>query len=231
MSDSRNERNGIEVPELEGSTQTSRPNGWKIVFGFYGALVIIVFALTMLYRAQPKSSGIVQKRTVPATQSVFVAVLSPLRNQDAAHIARDVSTEIGADSALTRMVLGGTHVYKECTSLADFSTLLQKGIINARPRDLETQAKLLAQITGRVMADQLPAKVYLVGNFANDEYQVIKNRLKGICDVMEMRNTMNNTVEIIAYNPPGSGDSPRESSLRSRILDSFRDRGITLSER
>ncbi len=223
------------LSETSDSQQGPSPHGWKYIFAFFAFLVITVFILTLYYREMPKESGIVERRTEPATNGVFTVVLSPLEAEEAQRIARSIAADIDKDSAQTRMVVGGTAVYKECSSLKDYGDVITHAIVNARQRDLRTQAVLLSQVTGRIIINQVPTRLYLIGSFAGTDFETIAVRIAGAANRLQTRRQLSSLygdIEMVAFGSSQAGDSLHgERQLYNRVLDNFRERGISVSLR
>lgn len=219
----------IDEDDQQETPHAASPHGWKIIFIFLGAVVLLVTALTLMYREMPKKSGIVERRKTPATAGVFTAVISPIDSVQAAEIAGRIAASIGADSSMTQMVVGGTHNYKLCTSLADYQTILQSAMINARPEDLDTQSKLLAQVVSRLMTDHMPSTFYLVGDFEPADFSTIAYRVSGAANVMRLRAAMSDqygNVSMEAFPDKQYSGSAERETVRTQVFDTFRAQGI-----
>lgn len=177
---------------------------WLIVYGLIGILGITGLTLIILYRQVPKKSAPVAKRTVPATRTVFTSVLAPVDSVTAFRIVDDVSRSIGADSAVTNMIVSGTAVYKRCTSFKDFQNLFLQALLSAEPENLKRQSLLLSHVAGVIQSDILPTQLFIIGRIAEDEFTPQEKRLIGFAKVLGARNESVARVSLTTYIPPAN---------------------------
>ena len=145
----------------------SRKGGWKIVYIGFAMLGILGVVLSVKYRQMPKRTAIVQKRTSPATRSIFTAVLSPMSNADAREILAAITADAAVDSSQTDMVIGSTSYGKKCTSLQEYRELVGESMSTASHLPVGKQSLLFSQVLGVLMDDHTPATLYVVGDLTD----------------------------------------------------------------
>jgi hypothetical protein len=214
-----------EVHELP----TARKNTWLYVYGALGLIVIICFIFIGLYRQWPKQSAPVTKRKIPATKNVFTMVLSPVKAATADSIVRVISADIGADSSVTQMIIGGTAVHKRCTSLDDFNRLSLRALKEAQPEELKRQAVLLSYVAGVITADTLPTKLYIVGSVDEADYDQVEKRVAGAASAIGGWNRAFGNIRIITYIPPAK--TPQGERVRSAFHAALRGQAPVVEER
>ncbi|MCU0425778.1 MAG: hypothetical protein MUF71_09160 [Candidatus Kapabacteria bacterium] len=207
---------------------------WLIVYGLIGILGITGLTLIILYRQVPKKSAPVAKRTVPATRTVFTSVLGTVDSATARHIVDDVSRSIGADSAVTNMIVSGTAVYKRCTSLKDFQNLFLQALLSAEPENLKRQSLLLSHVAGVIQSDVLPTQLFIIGRIGEDEFTPQEKRLIGFAKVLGARNESVGRVSLITYIPPANTSNGEAlnggASSRDKFLTTLKYGKYTVTE-
>ncbi|MCS6807991.1 MAG: hypothetical protein RML40_04855 [Bacteroidota bacterium] len=204
----------------------AKRSNWLIVYAFMGLLGITGLILIILYRQVPKKSAPVAKRTIPAKRTVFTSVLSPVDTTTAQYIVEDMRRVIGADSAVTNMVISGTAIYKRCTSLHDFQTLLFQALVGAEPENLKRQMLLLSHVAGVIMSDMLPTQLFIIGRIAEENFASEEKRLLGFARALGARNESLGKVEITTYIPR----SAQPNSTRDKVLETLKYGKYTVHE-
>lgn len=176
----------------------------------------------------PQKSAPVKKRTIPAIQNVFTMVISPLDSNATRHITEKISTTIGADSAKTQMIIGGTAIHKRCISLADFSNLTTRALLTAQPENLQRQALLLSHVAGVISVDTLPTTLYIIGKIDESNFEPVEKRVTGAINVMATWNAAFHNIKIVTYIPPAS--TPKGDSVRAAFIKTFRRFGHIVTE-
>jgi hypothetical protein len=203
--------------------------GWLYILMFLAMLPITVGILTAVYRQMPKKSAIVKKRKIPATNAVFVSVMSTVDSTHAQRIIGTIAQEIGADSTYTKMTVGSTAIFKQCTSLDDYKNVLREGLLYSKDNDLKKQAVLMSHVAGVITTDTLPTKLYLVGKLDAHEYEKVQRRMEMMAGVLRSRSDLLGRVGVIAYIPEGK--DREQDSIRKLVLDNFRRVQIPVEER
>jgi hypothetical protein len=119
--------------------------GWKAIYMFLIILGISSGIIGLVYRQLPKKSEVLAKRKIPKIRSVYALILSPIPVTMADSISRAIKQDIGKDSIRVKMVVGGTAVYKHCTSADEFRRLIDTAAVRARAADIEIQNLLHSQ--------------------------------------------------------------------------------------
>ncbi len=203
--------------------------GWIYILAFLAMLPLTVGVLTMVYRQMPKRSAIVKKRKIPATNAVFVTVMSPIDSTRASNIIQTITQEIGADSAYTKMTVGSTAIYKQCTSVDDYRNVLKEGLLYSKDNDLKKQAVLMSHVAGVITTDTLPTKLYIVGKLDANEYEKVQRRLEMMAGVLRSRSDLLGKVSVVTYIPHAL--NKQEDSVRTLVIDQFRRMQIPVEER
>lgn len=202
---------------------------WLKVYAFLACIAALCLMFIILYRQMPKKSAPVTKRTIPATRNIFAMVLSPVNADTANAITKQIASEVGADSNVTQMIIGGTAVHKRCMSLADFSNLTNRALAEAQPEVLKRQALLLSHVAGVVTADTLPTTLYIIGKVDEGDFEPIEKRIEGATRVMGSWNAAFKNIRVVTYIQPAS--SPHGDSIRSAFIGMFRKAGHVVTER
>jgi hypothetical protein len=208
---------------------TSRKNNWLYVYGALGLVALTCMIFIGIYRTWPKKSAPVTKRKIPATKNVFAMVMSPLPKASADRISGHIDDEIGADSAVTQMIIGGTAVHKRCMSLDDFSRLTRRALVEAQPEELKRQAVLLSYVAGVITADTLPTKLYIIGKIDESNYKDVEKRIAGAAGAIGGWNRAFGNINIITYIPQPT--SPRGDSVKQAFLAALRQQAPNVEER
>ena len=133
--------------------------GWKAIYMFLIILGISSGIIGLVYRQLPKKSEVLAKRKIPKIRSVYALILSPIPVTMADSISRAIKQDIGKDSIRVKMVVGGTAVYKHCTSADEFRRLIDTAAVRARAADIEIQNLLHSKVVDIITSDTLPARL------------------------------------------------------------------------
>lgn len=223
-----NFENNAEEQDEPDALPRSHTFNWLAVYGALGIIVSVCLVFIVLYRQMPQKSAPVKKRTIPAIQNIFTMVISPLDSNSAIYATKKIATTIGADSAKTQMIIGGTAVHKRCISLADFSALTTRALLTAQPENLQRQALLLSHVAGVIAVDTLPTTLYIVGKIDESSFEPVEKRVTGAIKVMATWNAAFHNIRVVTYIPPAL--TPRGDSVRSAFIGAFRRFGHTVSE-
>lgn len=208
-------------------------NNWKIVFIILAVIGLSGAIIATVYRVIPPKTQPVRKRTAPASAISFVTILSPVQADFAQKVVQRVVSDIGTDTAMTKINFGGTHSYKESiASIDDFTKLLPGALTGARSESMKNQGLLISQSVGVVMAEKLPSRMYFVGTFTkntdDNELFVMKNRFEGIAKALVVQNTSRAKLTLITIPPPN--ETEEEQRLRRELLSVFSQKGIEIQQ-
>lgn len=182
-----------------------KKNNWKILMGFLVLIGVGAAIFAQIYRERPKRFQPMKKRTIPATRSVYACILSPLNAEQSRAMTDILRSDIAADSATVNMVLAGTAIYHRFISSEEFTRNADSCLKVARPADLKIQAQLLSQITGIIVRDTLPTKLYLIGSLGSNNFEKVAKRVMGSAEAMVMWSKIMKPMQLELYlTPPNS---------------------------
>lgn len=203
----------------------TRKYGYLVIYGFLALIGITSIILSKVYRQMPKKTEVIAKRTVPAKASTYTLMLSPLDSSTAGTIGQSIRKEIGSDSIITKMVVGGSALYKQCSSGAEYGKLISQGLREAQPAMIDKQALMFSQFIGIMISDTLPAKLYLAGQLGGNTMAQVDKRISGTCKDLKLRSDVLGKVQVVSYL------RPVENQMNRQFLQYFRDRGFEVEER
>lgn len=195
---------GVHKDEFLGG---HRRAGWKMIYAGLAFVALMGIVAIVIFKTRPPNVGVVKKRTLPAHHGVFTAVLSPVDTVTAREIIRSITADIGADSAYTKMVVGSTTIYKQCTSLADYQRVLLEGLTTGRMETLKKQAVLLSHVAGEVRSDTMRTNLYLVGEFRQGDPAEIRSRMNGAMEAVATRSRLFGDVSVVLFGQPQSSEA------------------------
>ncbi|MBS1538105.1 MAG: hypothetical protein JST20_10205 [Bacteroidetes bacterium] len=198
----------------------TRKYGYLIIYGCLALIGILSIVLSSMYRQMPKKTEVLTKRTTPAIASTYTLMLSPLDSITSDTIGESIRAHIGADSIITKMVVGGTALYKQCSSGAEYGKLISQGLREAQQANLEKQALMFSQFIGIMITDTLPARLYLAGQLGGNSITQVDKRLSSTCRDLKLRSDALGTVRVVSFL------RPKDNSINSQFLQYFRDRGF-----
>ena len=198
--------------------------GWKAIYMFLIVLGISSGIIGLVYRQLPKKSEVLAKRKIPKIRSVYALILSPIPVTKADSISRAIKNDIGGDSIRVKMVVGGTAVYKHCTSADEFRRLIDTAAVRARPADIEIQNLLHSKIVDIITSDTLPARLYIIGSAPEMPEETLRMRMKSTIEYLDIRNREMGRLTII------NGLEPRNSIQNKVYLDFYKRVGIEVEE-
>jgi len=198
--------------------------GWKAIYLFLIILGISSGIIGLVYRQLPKKSEVLAKRKIPKIRSVYALILSPIPVSMADSISRAIKQEIGKDSIRVKMVVGGTAVYKHCTSADEFRRLIDTAAVRARPADIEIQNLLHSKIVDIITSDTLPARLYVIGSAPEMSAETLRLRMKSTIEYLDIRNREMGRLTII------NGLEPKNSIQNKVYLEFYKRVGIEVEE-
>ena len=200
-------------------------NGWLLIYGVLACIALAGVIISIKYREIPKKTEVIAKRKIPAKKSAYTLMLSPLDSLETIKIGQAIRADIGADSAITKMVVGGTALYKQCTSSAEYGKLIAKGLREAQPDNLEKQALMLSQFVGIMITDTIPIELYLAGKLGGATFDAVDKRLSNTCKDLDLRSSSFGRVRVVSYL------RPTDNTINRLFMKYFRDRGFEVIER
>ncbi len=219
--DNQNDKDFLEdqlgVPKAKKST-------WKLYYSLLGLLLITAVTLAVFYRVSPKKTEPITKRKVPALFGTYAVILSPVDSLNAIRIVANISNQIGKDSAKTKMVIGSTFLYKQCTSLAEYEKLLLAAMKEATPTSLKNQGLLVSQMVGILTNDLAPSNFYMIGTLADTNVVQLEKRLLGISKVLYTRNEVFGKTVIV------NELMPRSSNASFFVMNLFKQQNLPVLE-
>lgn len=202
----------------------AKKSSWKLYFGLLGLLFITAMLLAYFYRVTPKKTEPIAKRKIPATSGVYVVVLSKVDSANIVRITENIQSHVGKDSAMTKMVLGSTFMYKQCTSLAEYKRLLKQAMTEATPTSLKNQGLLISQMVGILTNDLAPSRFVLVGSFADSTVTELEKRFLGISKVLYTRNEVFGKTTIV------NELIPRTAPSTQFVMNLFKQQNLPVVE-
>ncbi|MBK9248604.1 MAG: hypothetical protein IPM69_10935 [Ignavibacteria bacterium] len=200
-------------------------NGWLIIYAVLACIALAGLIISIKYRVMPKKTEVIAKRKIPATNSAYTLMLSPLDSLETLRIGQAIRADIGVDSAVTKMVVGGTALYKQCTSSAEYEKLIAQGLREAQPDNLEKQALMFSQFVGIMVTDTIPVELYLAGKLGGTTFEAVDKRMSATCKDLDLRSSTFGRVRVVSYL------RPIDNSINRQFMKYFRDRGFEVIER
>lgn len=226
-----NNENDLTYPDNNSRLPTPKKNGWIYIFVSIAALAVVALILTTIFRDIPRRNGLVKKRSSPVEYGVYTAILSPVDSATARAFVEHLAQRIGKDSAVTKMVVGGTHMFKQCSSFDDYREVVFESLIQANPKNLRTQSLLLAQVADITIKDQAPSTLYLVGTLASKDYTSIENNFDATIAALQLRNQTIGPLYIYSWLINSTPPDSSEAATHELFLNSFRKRGFDVTQR
>lgn len=224
-------KSNSEVPENTDETTrhdqkipSSRRGAW-LIYALLAAVGILSVVLSQIYREMPKRSEVLERRKIKPEWSTYVLPLSPLDSAFAATFSGDVVRSIGKDSGITKMVITGTAVYKQCTSLAEYGRLIAKGVREAHPPAIGTHSMMLAKVMDVMTADTAQARLYIVGSFGAPTLETVRKELQTTLNGLRLRTQKLGRIDVFIYTRPTS------DTVGHLFAEYLRAGGFTVEER
>jgi len=202
----------------------TRKYGYLLIYGCLAFIGILSVVLSSIYRQMPKKTEVLTKRTVPATAGSYTLMLSPLDSLTADTIGQSIRDHIGVDSIKTKMIVGGTALYKQCSSGAEYARLISQGLREAQQANLENQALMFSQFIGIMIGDTLPVRLYIAGQLGGNSIAQADKRLSGTCRDLKLRSDALGKVSVISFL------RPKDNPINRQFLQYFRNRGFIVEE-
>lgn len=196
----KQQREGVGLESIKPS-----PRGSLIVLGVFAGLAVVAVVLMLLYRQMPKATEVLdKKKRAEATHVAFAVVFSNVEAQQRERVIREIVEDIGADSAKTDLVIGSTIADPWCSNIAEYKRQLRRAMTESSQISIGKQTLLFSMITGLIVKDDLPARVYLIGDINSEEVSpktlsAVKNRTIQTVSALAWRNKARAPVTVISY--------------------------------
>jgi hypothetical protein len=211
-------------PDQHGQYIPKPKWGWKAIYIFLFVLGLSGGILGLIYRQLPKKSEVLAKRKIPKIRAVYAIVLSPISTNRADSISKAIKKEIGADSIRIKMVIGGTAVYKHCTSADEFRRLIDTASKRSVEADIEIQNLLHSKVVDIITSDKLPTRLYILGSAPNIDTNILKKRMTHIAEYLDIRNRRLGSITIVNCLEP-------KNSLQNQLyINFYKARGLKVEE-
>lgn len=211
-------------PEEHGQYIPKPIWGWKAIYIFLFVLGLSGGVLGLVYRQLPKKSEVLAKRKIPKIRAVYAIVLSPVSANRADSISKAIKKEIGADSIRIKMVIGGTAVYKHCTSADEFRRLIDTASKRSVEADIEIQNLLHSKVVDIITSDKLPTRLYILGSAPNIEINSLQKRMSHIAEYLDIRNRSLGSITIV------NCLEPKNSPQNQLYINFYKARGLKVEE-
>ncbi|MFM8840937.1 MAG: hypothetical protein ACKOFB_07560 [bacterium] len=213
-----------EEPNDHGQHIPKPKWAWKAIYLFLIILGLSSGIIGLVYRQLPKKSEVLAKRKIPKIRSVYALILSPIPMAKADSLSRAIKSDIGKDSIVVKMVVGGTAVYKHCTSSDEFRRLIDTASVRARKADIEIQNLLHTKMVDIITSDTLPARLYVIGSAPEMPAQELRMRMQSIIEYLDIRNREMGRLTIV------NALEPKNSTQNRVYLDFYKKVGIEVEE-
>ena len=209
---------------LQDSEESMLPattkNGWLYIYLVVATLAITAVVLGQLYRAVTKPGEVISRdRRKYASNVVYTIVYGQIQSQRADSIINIISNDIGKDSLRTDMIIGSPTTDPWCASISEYRRNLKKAMSTPKIIPLGKQSVIASMIGGLLTKNDLPARLYLVGNLTGNDASMILGRTESTAAALELRSRIMGAVEVINFM-----DTTRPAN--KAYVDVFRKKGI-----
>jgi len=207
----------------ESELPPARKNGWKYIYLGYFLLAALGLTLATLYRDAPKSGEVINKQQKKgADRIVYAVIFSSVAPEVADTIIDGIVADIGADSAKTNLIIGSVVTDPWCANIGEFKRVLRKAMSNTKPLHIGKQTYILSMVTGLIVKEQLPARVYLIGKLDTTVDVKITNRTAQTVNALQLRHETMAPINVISYLRPTT------SPIQVAYLRQFEDKVFPL---
>jgi hypothetical protein len=209
---------------LQDSEESMLPattkNGWLYIYLVVATLAITAVILGQLYRDVTKPGEVISRdRRKYASNVVYTIVYGQIQSQRADSIINIISNDIGKDSLRTDMIIGSPTTDPWCASISEYRRNLKKAMSTPKIIPLGKQSVIASMIGGLLTKNDLPARLYLVGNLTGNDASMILGRTESTAAALELRSRIMGAVEVINFM-----DTTRPAN--KAYVDVFRKKGI-----
>jgi hypothetical protein len=189
---------------LQDSEESMLPattkNGWLYIYLVVATLAITAVVLGQLYRDVTKPGEVISRdRRKYASNVVYTIVYGQIQSQRADSIINIISNDIGKDSLRTDMIIGSPTTDPWCASISEYRRNLKKAMSTPKIIPLGKQSVIASMIGGLLTKNDLPARLYLVGNLTGNDASMILGRTESTAAALELRSRIMGAVEVINF--------------------------------
>jgi hypothetical protein len=189
---------------LQDSEESMLPattkNGWLYIYLVVATLAITAVILGQLYRDVTKPGEVISRdRRKYASNVVYTIVYGQIQSQRADSIINIISNDIGKDSLRTDMIIGSPTTDPWCASISEYRRNLKKAMSTPKIIPLGKQSVIASMIGGLLTKNDLPARLYLVGNLTGNDASMILGRTESTAAALELRSRIMGAVEVINF--------------------------------
>ncbi len=189
---------------LQDSEESMLPkttkNGWLYIYLVVAALAITAVILGQLYRDTTKPGEVISRdRKKYASNVVYTIVYSEVPPAKADSIIDSITADIGKDTTRTDMVIGSPTTDPWCASIGEYRRNLKKAMTTKKVIPLGKQSVIASMIGGLLTKNDLPARLYLVGDLTGNDAKMILGRTESTAAALELRSRIMGSVEVINF--------------------------------
>lgn len=195
------------IPDPEASQlPRERKNAWKLVYVLLASLAVIALVLSMIYRQTTKPSQVLQKERIRnATRTMYSVVFSKVNDSAADSIVNIITSEVGADSMKTDLVLGTTVTDPWVATVGEYRSMLHKAMRETEDLPIGKQTLIISKVAGIMLKNNHPSVVYLIGTLNAADLKTVGRRTEQSASAMMNRSKLMGPVRIVSLlQPPDS---------------------------
>ncbi|MBM4179358.1 MAG: hypothetical protein FJ211_08515 [Ignavibacteria bacterium] len=175
-------------------------NGWLYIYLVVAALAITAVILGQLYRDTTKPGEVISRdRKKYATNVVYTIIFSQIPAVRADSIIARITSEIGSDTTKTDMIIGSPITDPWCASIGEYKRNLKKAMTTRKVIPIGKQSIIASMIGGLLTKNDLPARLYLVGDLTGNDATMILGRTESTAAALELRSRIMGKVEVINF--------------------------------
>jgi hypothetical protein len=210
--------------QLQDSDESMLPkttkNGWVYIYSAIAALAITAVILGQLYRDSTKPGEVISRdRKKQATNVVYTIVFSEISPSRADSIIDRITADIGKESKKTDLIIGSPTTDPWCANIGEYRRNLKKAMTTKKVIPSGKQSVIALMITGLLTKNDLPARLYLVGDITSKKASMILPRTENTAEALELRSRIMGPVTII-----NCMDTTRPAN--KAYVDVFRRKGL-----
>ncbi len=184
----------------ESMLPATTKNGWLYIYLVVATLAITAVILGQLYRDVTKPGEVISRdRRKYASNVVYTIVYGQIQPQRADSIINIISNDIGKDSLRTDMIIGSPTTDPWCASISEYRRNLKKAMVTPKVIPIGKQSVIASMIGGLLTKNDLPARLYLVGNLTGNDATMILGRTESTAAALELRSRIMGAVEVINF--------------------------------
>lgn len=179
---------------------TPSPGGWRWVIGIFLTLGAIGVTLSLIFRDYSENNDpSVRERKKNAQRVCYTVVFSNVPEARIRSTINDIITDIGADSAVTDLVIGSSVTDPWSRSINDYRASLRTAMTNAKDHQIGKQTLVTSMIAGLLLNSEMPATLYLVGSLDGEMSPAIRKRTLETIDALIIRRSTRGPLTIVSY--------------------------------